>query len=100
MFYPSLKNNATAFGHDGVFDDDKKPPAVIDAGNPGMSSGGMGDVLSGVIATLIAQGFESDDAAQYGALVHSVAADRAAEQGERGMTASDVIAQLRAVVNP
>src|SRR6056300_466942 len=77
----------------------QKPPAVIDAGNPGMASGGMGDVLSGVIAALIAQGFESDDAAQYGALVHSVAADRAAEQGERGMTASDVISQLRAVVN-
>jgi hydroxyethylthiazole kinase-like uncharacterized protein yjeF len=77
----------------------QKPPAVIDAGNPGMASGGMGDVLSGVIAALIAQGFDADDAAQYGALVHSVAADRAAEQGERGMSASDVIDQIRAVVN-
>lgn len=74
--------------------------AVCEGGNPGMASGGMGDVLTGVIAGLWAQGLTESDAARLGVCVHAEAADRAANDGERGMLASDVIAQLRSVVNP
>ncbi len=70
------------------------------AGNPGMASGGMGDVLTGIIAALIAQRFSPENAARVGVLVHAIAGDIAAQQGERGLLASDLIAQLRVVVNP
>jgi NAD(P)H-hydrate epimerase len=69
-------------------------------GNPGMATAGMGDVLSGVIAALIAQGMSLADAAVAGVCVHACAGDRAASGGERGMTAGDVIAELRSVMNP
>lgn len=76
-------------------------PALIDAGNPGMASAGMGDVLAGVIAALRAQGLTAFDAAVCGALVHAVAGDRAAaDGGERGLLASDLLTHLRATVNP
>jgi ADP-dependent NAD(P)H-hydrate dehydratase / NAD(P)H-hydrate epimerase len=68
-------------------------------GNAGMASGGMGDVLTGVIAALLAQGLGAFEAAEQGALLHAQAADRAAKTGMRGMLASDVIAQLRNAVN-
>ncbi|HQW80593.1 MAG TPA: NAD(P)H-hydrate dehydratase [Pseudomonadota bacterium] len=69
-------------------------------GNPGMASGGMGDALTGVIAALIAQGLATAEAARIGVVVHALAADRAARDGERGLLASDVIAALRAIMNP
>jgi NAD(P)H-hydrate epimerase len=74
--------------------------AVCAQGNAGMASGGMGDVLSGVIAAFLAQGLALFDAACAGVLAHALAGDRAARAGERGMLASDLIAELRAVVNP
>jgi NAD(P)H-hydrate epimerase len=74
--------------------------ALCNAGNPGMASGGMGDVLTGVIAGFIAQGFSLKDAASLGVQVHATAGDRAARDGERGLLAGDVMAQLRGVVNP
>jgi len=75
--------------------------AVCSAGNPGMASGGMGDVLSGVIAGLIAQGLDPADAAELGVLLHARAADRAAAaSGERGMLASDLFPHLQGLVNP
>ncbi len=71
------------------------------AGNPGMATAGMGDVLSGVIAGLAAQNIPLYDAAKLGVLVHAMAGDLSAfEKGERGMIASDVISKLRSVVNP
>jgi hydroxyethylthiazole kinase-like uncharacterized protein yjeF len=76
-----------------------EPVAVCAAGNPGMATGGMGDVLSGVIAGLIAQGLEPPQAALAGVCLHARAGDRAAANGERGMTARDVIDELRAVMN-
>jgi NAD(P)H-hydrate epimerase len=77
------------------------PPAVCSGGNPGMASGGMGDVLTGVIAGLLAQGLELRDAAECGVCLHAAAADAAAAKGgERGLLGSDVIARLRALVNP
>jgi len=72
---------------------------VCDAGNPGMSSGGMGDVLTGVIAGLIAQGIEINHATKLGVCLHSNAADRAANAGERGMMALDLMPHLRNLVN-
>lgn len=73
---------------------------VCDAGNPGMASGGMGDVLSGVLAALIGQGLDLEDAARAGTYLHAAAADRAAADGERGMLASDLFAALRRLANP
>ncbi|MCH7694878.1 MAG: bifunctional ADP-dependent NAD(P)H-hydrate dehydratase/NAD(P)H-hydrate epimerase, partial [Proteobacteria bacterium] len=71
-----------------------------DAGNPGMATGGMGDVLTGVIAGLLAQGLDIDDAARLGVCLHAAAADAAARQGERGMLATDLMPWLRKLVNP
>ena len=73
--------------------------AVCAAGNPGMASGGMGDVLSGVIGALVAQRLEPLEAARHGVLIHSLAADRAAAGGERGLLASDLMPHLRKLVN-
>jgi NAD(P)H-hydrate epimerase len=73
---------------------------VCDAGNPGMASGGMGDVLTGVIAGLLAQGLSLAGAARHGVCVHAEAADQAAAQGgERGMLATDLMAWLHRLVN-
>ena len=76
------------------------PLGVCVFGNAGMASGGMGDVLTGVIAALLAQGLKAFDAAEQGALLHAQAADRAAAMGMRGMLAGDVINELRGVMNP
>lgn len=72
---------------------------VCTAGNPGMASGGMGDVLTGVIAGLVAQGLNNDTAACLGVCLHAEAADLAARNGERGMLASDLMQQIRTLVN-
>jgi ADP-dependent NAD(P)H-hydrate dehydratase / NAD(P)H-hydrate epimerase len=70
------------------------------AGNPGMASGGMGDVLSGIIASLLAQGLNVSEAARMGVLIHSMAADKSAlEHGERGLLASDLLHYIRRLVN-
>lgn len=68
-------------------------------GNPGMASGGMGDVLTGVIAGLLAQGLDAWHAACLGVGVHARAGDLAARAGERGLLASDLLPYLRALVN-
>ena len=73
-------------------------PHVIDIGNPGMASGGMGDALTGVIAALLAQGMQPFDAASIGAWLHARAGDRAALGGMAGMLAGDLIAELRATI--
>lgn len=75
-------------------------PGVCDGGNPGMASGGMGDVLTGIIAGLIAQGLGLGDAARTGVCLHAHAADVAAGEGERGMLAGDLLVHLRRLVNP
>jgi len=74
--------------------------AVSTSGNPGMASGGMGDVLAGVIAGFLAQGLDLKNAAQQGVYSHGAAADWAAEeQGERGLLAGDLMPYLRKWVN-
>ncbi len=73
--------------------------AVSTTGNPGMASGGMGDILTGIIAGLVAQGLTLKEGAQQGVYVHGEAADLAAKEGERGLLASDLMPYLRQVVN-
>jgi hydroxyethylthiazole kinase-like uncharacterized protein yjeF len=64
-------------------------------GNPGMASGGMGDVLSGVLAALLAQGLAPLPAACLGVCLHGRAADLASVDGAIGMLATDLMPQLR-----
>jgi ADP-dependent NAD(P)H-hydrate dehydratase / NAD(P)H-hydrate epimerase len=73
---------------------------LCDRGNPGMASGGMGDVLTGLVAGLAAQLGDLERAACAGVLVHALAADDAAARGERGLIAGDLLAALRPWVNP
>ena len=68
---------------------------LSDYGNPGMASGGMGDVLSGVIGSLLAQGMAPLQSAALGVCLHGAAADIAAEEGQRGLAASDLAPILR-----
>ena len=76
-------------------------PAVIGAGNPGMAVAGMGDLLTGVIAGLRAQGMPAYDAACCGALMHAAAGDlAAAEGGERGLLPSNLLHHVRRLANP
>lgn len=73
---------------------------LCNAGNPGMATAGTGDILSGVIAGLYAQGLSLADAAKLGVWLHANAADRAVEKGgERGLIASDLFPYLRILVN-
>jgi len=75
--------------------------AIADVGNAGMASGGMGDVLSGIVGSLLAQKYSLYDAACAGTLVHGAAADSiAARQGTRGMLATDLITEILPWVNP
>jgi NAD(P)H-hydrate epimerase len=71
---------------------------LSDYGNPGMASGGMGDVLSGVIGSLLGQGLEPLLSAGLGVCLHGAAADIAADEGQRGLAASDLVPQLRALL--
>ena len=74
--------------------------SVCNTGNPGMASGGMGDVLTGVIAGLLAQGMALDEAARAGVYIHGWAGDLAAKEGERGLLAMDLLPFLHTLVNP
>lgn len=70
-------------------------------GNPGMAVGGMGDLLTGVIAGFVAQGLGLGDAAVFGVYVHALAGDRAAAvDGERGLLPTDLLAFIREQANP
>ena len=64
-------------------------------GNPGMATGGTGDVLTGLIAALIAQGLGAFDAAQLGVYLHGLAGDLARDEiGEVSLIASDLLTYL------
>jgi NAD(P)H-hydrate epimerase len=76
------------------------PAWVTTSGNPGMASPGMGDVLTGVIAGLLAQGLAPETAAVTGVEVQARAGDRAARGAPRGLLASDLLAEIRTCVNP
>jgi NAD(P)H-hydrate epimerase len=71
------------------------PLWINPTGNSGMAKGGMGDALTGVIGALLAQGLKPFDAARVAVYVHGLAGDLAAVRvGERGLLASDLIAEL------
>jgi len=77
---------------------------VCPFGNPGMATAGMGDVLSGILGTLAAQGvrqqFPLVEMAGSGVLLHAIAGDQVARQnGEKGMIASDLYPQIRGLIN-
>jgi hydroxyethylthiazole kinase-like uncharacterized protein yjeF len=73
---------------------------VNQTGNPGMSSAGMGDVLTGMIAALIAQGLTADDALLLAVHLHGAAGDALAEQQATiGMTATEVTEWARWLLN-
>jgi NAD(P)H-hydrate epimerase len=79
---------------------DYKRIYIANVGNPGMASGGMGDVLSGIIGGLLAQGLDLPQAAMLAVCIHGLAADLAAEKDERGLLASDLFPYIRKLVNP
>jgi NAD(P)H-hydrate epimerase len=69
--------------------------AIVPTGNPGMASGGMGDVLSGILGGLLAQGLTPAAAAHLGVFAHGAAADAVAERrGEIGLLRGDVAHEL------
>lgn len=73
--------------------------AVCPWGNPGMATGGMGDLLTGIVAALIAQGCDTWEAACLGVGLHARAGDAAARDGERGLLATDLLVPLRRLLN-
>lgn len=90
-----LKGAGTLIG------DASAPLALADVGNAGMATGGMGDVLSGIIGALLGQGLSPYDAACAGCVIHGAAADElAARHGTRGMLATDLMPALLRYVNP
>ena len=74
--------------------------AVCDRGNPGMATGGMGDVLAGAVGSLLVQTRDLERAAHAGVLLHALAGDAAARAGERGTIAGDLLPHLRTWANP
>lgn len=73
---------------------------LCNAGNPGMASAGMGDILSGIIGGLMAQGLTLHDAANLGVCVHALAGDAVAKNnGQRGMVATDLLEFLQSLIN-
>ena len=74
--------------------------ALAETIDPGMAAGGMGDLLTGIIASLRAQGLTAFDAAAAGALLHALAGDVAAGDGMRGLLPTDLLAPLRRLANP
>jgi len=74
--------------------------SVCDFGNPGMATAGMGDVLSGIIGALCVQGITAFDSACAGVLLHALAGDDAAAQGQRGTLAGDLMPYIRKWANP
>jgi NAD(P)H-hydrate epimerase len=76
-----------------------EPLRVCDRGNPGLATGGTGDVLAGVLGSLLVQTRDLALAAHAGVLLHALAGDAAAADGERGTLASDLLPHLRTWAN-
>jgi NAD(P)H-hydrate epimerase len=82
-----------------VTDGSDAPVWLCDRGGPALATAGTGDVLTGILAALLAQGLTPLDAARLGVWLHASAGDCVAAQGERGMLASDLLLPLRNLVN-
>ncbi len=80
--------------------DEAAPLWVCGRGNPGMATAGMGDVLAGVLGALAVQTRDLELSARAGVLLHALAGDAAAEDGERGTLAADLMPHLRRWANP
>lgn len=89
-----LKGNGT------IICDNTASLSLCSQGNPGMSSAGMGDILTGILAGLAAQQLPLAITAKVGTLVHALAADSAAQSGERGLMATDLLMYIKQWVNP
>jgi NAD(P)H-hydrate epimerase len=63
-----------------------------------MATAGMGDLLSGIIATFLAQGYSLLDSAQMGVWLHAKAGDMASAEGERGLIATDLLPHIRSLL--
>ncbi len=88
-----LKGSGSLIGQQGTI------PALNLAGNPGMASAGMGDVLSGIIAAMLGQGLTPFEAAKTGVFIHGLCAEYCCtERDQTGLIASDIIKQIPAVV--
>jgi NAD(P)H-hydrate epimerase len=84
----------------GTIIDDEQNSWVCRHGNPGMATAGMGDVLTGIIGSLLAQGVQTNLACQYGVSLHAKAGDIVAQKhGQRGMLASDLFDTVRMLIN-
>lgn len=83
-----------------------QPPTVVPRGTAVLATGGSGDMLTGIIGTLLAQGIPAEQAAIVGATVHGIAAEHATEHnnGVRGVTLDDVLEHMpnawRSVAQP
>ncbi len=88
-------------GHGSLIGTAGECPFLVDRGNPGMATAGMGDVLTGIVAGILAQRPHNLQVAAAAAVfVHGVAGDRAAMSGQRGLIAGDLFVELRALLNP
>jgi NAD(P)H-hydrate epimerase len=74
--------------------------SVCSYGNPGMATAGVGDVLAGVLGGLLAQLRDPGRVARIGVVLHALAGDAAAKEGERGLVASDLLPHIRRLANP
>ena len=84
----------------GTLIDNAQHTWVCEDGNPALAVGGSGDVLTGIIGALLAQGLTIDEAARYGVTLHAKAGDIASERdGQRGMLPSDLFPVVRELVN-
>ncbi len=74
--------------------------SLCDRGNPGMATAGMGDVLAGILGGLLVQSGDLTAVARAGVWIHAACGDAAAEGGERGLLAGDLMGHIRRAVNP
>lgn len=105
--YAAVKNLQARYGGvamlkgAGSLVNDGEQTQLCQFGNPGMATGGMGDVLSGVIAGFRAQGLSAYDSTAVGIQLHAKAADQEASlNGERGLRATSLLKHLGKLSNP
>jgi hydroxyethylthiazole kinase-like uncharacterized protein yjeF len=100
VIHDQYQSNCVLKGAGSIIMDHTAVMSICTDGNPGMASAGMGDLLSGIIAGLMAQHFSVDLALQAAVAIHAKSGDMAArEYGERGLLAMDLIPFIRQLVN-
>ena len=72
---------------------------ICNRGHPGMATAGMGDILTGILAGVVAQKAELVTAARAAVWLHAVAAERLARNGERGLAATDILTEVQNIIN-